>query len=339
MSSTTITPAPSSARIAPQFAKIAAQSSPRFGKLNRNNSFMKSIGLNERQLERMRSDRGFIAALDQSGGSTPKALAEYGIKEPSWSDEKGMFDVVHQMRTRMITSPAFDGKRLLGAILFENTMDRDIDGHPTPDYLWKVKHVVPFLKIDQGLQPEKDGVQLMKPMPALGQLLERARAKRIFGTKERSLIKQANEKAIKEVVNQQFEVAAQVIAAGLVPIVEPEVDIHCPEKAKAEAFLKSAIMEKLNQLPAGQVVILKLTIPDKDDFYTDFVKHPKVVRVVALSGGYSRDDANARLARNHGVIASFSRALAEGLTAQQSDAEFNSTLDKSVQSIFDASKT
>ena len=300
---------------------------------------MKSIGLNEQQLQRMKSDRGFIAALDQSGGSTPKALAEYGIKNGSWSNDEQMFDLVHQMRTRMITSPAFEGKRLLGAILFENTMDRDIEGQPTPDYLWNVKHVVPFLKIDQGLQPEKDGVRLMKPMPALGQLLKRARAKRIFGTKERSLIKQANEKAIKEVVNQQFEVAAQVIAAGLVPIVEPEVDIHCPEKAKAEAFLKSAIMEKLNQLPAGQVVILKLTIPDKDDFYADFVKHPKVVRVVALSGGYSRDDANARLARNHGVIASFSRALAEGLSAQQSAEKFNATLNKSIQSIFDASIT
>lgn len=300
---------------------------------------MKSIGLNEQQLQRVKSDAGFIAALDQSGGSTPKALAEYGIKEGSWSNEKEMFDLVHQMRTRMITRPAFDGKRLLGAILFENTMDRDIEGQPTPDYLWNVKRVVPFLKVDQGLQPEKDGVQLMKPMPALDRLLERARAKRIFGTKMRSVIKQANEKGIRDVVNQQFEIAEQIIAAGLVPIVEPEVDIDCPEKAKAEGFLKSAITEKLNQLPAGQVVMLKLTIPDQDNFYAEFVKHPKVLRVVALSGGYSRDEANARLRRNHGVIASFSRALAEGLTAQQSDTEFNATLDRSIQSIFDASNT
>jgi fructose-bisphosphate aldolase class I len=300
---------------------------------------MKQIGLNEQQLQRVKSDPGFIAALDQSGGSTPKALAQYGIKEGSWKGEEQMFDVVHQMRTRMITTPAFDGKRLIGAILFENTMDRDIEGQPTPDYLWNVKRVVPFLKIDQGLQAEKDGVQLMKPMPGLAKLLERARAKRIFGTKERSVVKQANEKGIKDVVNQQFEVAAEVIGAGLVPIVEPEVDIHCPEKAKAEGFLKAAITEKLNQLPAGHVVMLKLTLPEQDNFYADFVKHPKVVRVVALSGGYSRDEANARLRRNRGVVASFSRALADGLSAQQSEKEFNTTLDKTIQSIYDASIT
>jgi fructose-bisphosphate aldolase, class I len=300
---------------------------------------MKAIALNEQQLERVKSGLGFIAALDQSGGSTPKALAQYGIKEGSWKGEEQMFDLVHEMRTRMITSPAFDGKRLIGAILFENTMDREIEGHPTPDYLWTVKRVVPFLKIDQGLQAEKDGVQLMKAMPSLAKLLERARAKRIFGTKERSVVKEANEKGVKDVVNQQFEVAAQVIGAGLVPIVEPEVDIHCPEKAKAEGFLKAAIAEKLNQLPAGHVVMLKLTLPEQDNFYSEFVKHPKVVRVVALSGGYSRDEANARLRRNHGVVASFSRALADGLSAQQSDTEFNATLDKTIQSIYDASIT
>ena len=218
-------------------------------------------------------------------------------------------------------------------------MDRDIEGQPTADYLWNVKRVVPFLKVDKGLATEKDGVQLMKPMPALAALLEKAKAKRIFGTKMRSVIKQANEAGIKDIVNQQFELAAQIIAAELMPIVEPEVDIHCPEKAKAEGLLKAAILEKLNQLPAGQLVMLKLTLPEQDNFYADFVKHPKVLRVVALSGGYSREEANDRLRRNHGVVASFSRALAEGLSAQQSDAEFNAMLDKSIQSIFEASNT
>ena len=300
---------------------------------------MKSIGLNEQQLQKMKSHPGFIAALDQSGGSTPKALALYGIEEDAWSNEDGMFAIVHQMRTRMITSHAFNGERIIGAILFENTMDRDIKGQPTPNYLWNVKAVVPFLKVDKGLDAEKDGVQLMKPMPALTALLEKAKSKRIFGTKMRSFIKQANEAGINAIVNQQFELAAQIIAAELVPIVEPEVDIHCQEKAKAEGLLKGAILEKLNQLPNGQIVMLKLTLPEQDNFYADFVKHPKVLRVVALSGGYSRDDANNRLRRNHGVIASFSRALAEGLSAQQSDAEFNAVLDKSIQSIFQASNT
>lgn len=300
---------------------------------------MKSIGLNEQQLQKMRSHPGFIAALDQSGGSTPKALALYGIKEDAWSNDDEMFSIVHQMRTRMITSHAFNGERIIGAILFENTMDRDIKGQPTPSYLWNVKAVVPFLKVDQGLDAEKDGVQLMKPMPALAALLEKAKSKRIFGTKMRSFIKQANEAGINAIVNQQFELAAQIIAAGLVPIVEPEVDIHCQEKTKAEGLLKAAIIDKLNQLPNGQLVVLKLTLPEQDNFYADFVKHPKVLRVVALSGGYSRDDANNRLRRNHGVIASFSRALAEGLSAQQSDAEFNAVLDKSIQSIFQASNT
>jgi fructose-bisphosphate aldolase class I len=300
---------------------------------------MKSIGLNEQQLQKMKSHPGFIAALDQSGGSTPKALALYGIKEGAWSNEDEMFAIVHQMRTRMITDPSFTGERIIGAILFENTMDREIDGHPTPDYLWNVKRVVPFLKVDKGLDAEKEGVQLMKPMPALAALLEKARSKCIFGTKMRSVIKQANAAGIKDIVNQQFELAAQIIAAGLMPIVEPEIDIYCPEKSKAEGLLKAAILEKLNQLPLGQMVMLKMTLPELDNFYADFVKHPKVLRVVALSGGYSRDEANNRLRRNHGVVASFSRALAEGLSAQQSAVEFNATLNKSIQSIFEASKT
>ena len=300
---------------------------------------MNSIGFNEQQLQQMKSHPGFIAALDQSGGSTPKALALYGIKEDAWSNEDEMFAIVHQMRTRMITSPAFNGKRIIGAILFENTMDRDIKGQPTANYLWNVKAVVPFLKVDKGLDAEKQGVQLMKPMPVLNALLEKAKSKRIFGTKMRSVIKQADAGGINDVVNQQFELAAQIIAAGLMPIVEPEVDIHCPGKAKAEALLKAAILEKLNQLPQGQMVMLKLTLPELPKFYADFVKHPKVLRVVALSGGYSREEANNRLRRNHGVIASFSRALAEGLSAQQSATDFNATLDKSIQSIFEASST
>ena len=300
---------------------------------------MKSIDLNEQQLQQIKTHPGFIAALDQSGGSTPGALRLYGIKEGAWSNEDEMFAIVHQMRTRMITSPGFTGERIIGAILFENTMDRDIEGQPTADYLWNVKRVVPFLKVDKGLATEKDGVQLMKPMPALAVLLEKAKAKRIFGTKMRSVIKQASEAGIKDIVSQQFEVAEQIIAAGLLPIIEPEVDIHCPEKAKAEGLLKAAILEKLDALPAGQLVMLKLTLPEQDNFYADFVKHPQVLRVVALSGGYSRDEANNRLRRNQGVVASFSRALAEGLSAQQSDAEFNAMLDKSIQSIFEASNT
>jgi fructose-bisphosphate aldolase, class I len=300
---------------------------------------MKSIGLNEQQLQKMKSHPGFIAALDQSGGSTPGALRLYGIKEGAWSNEDEMFAIVHQMRTRMITSPGFNGERIIGAILFENTMDRDINGQPTANYLWNVKGVVPFLKVDKGLAAEKDGVQLMKPMPALAALLEKAKTKHIFGTKMRSFIKQASAAGIKDIVNQQFELAAQIIAAGLVPIVEPEVDIHCPEKAKAEGLLRAAILEKLNELPTGQLVMLKLTLPEQDNFYADFIKHPKVLRVVALSGGYSREEANNRLRGNHGIVASFSRALAEGLSAQQSDAEFNAMLDKFIQSIFEASNT
>jgi len=300
---------------------------------------MKSLVLNEQQLQKMKTHPGFIAALDQSGGSTPGALRLYGIKEGAWSSDDEMFDIVHQMRTRMITSPSFTGERILAAILFENTMDRDIEKQPTADYLWNAKRVVPFLKVDKGLVAEKDGVQLMKPMPELAALLEKGKAKNIFGTKMRSVIKQPNAAGINDIVNQQFEVAAQILAADLLPIIEPEIDIHCTEKAKAEELLKAAILKKLNQLPAGQLVMLKLTLPEQDNFYSEFVKHPKVVRVVALSGGYTREEANNRLRRNHGVVASFSRALAEGLSAQQSDAEFNAMLDKSIQSIFDASNT
>ena len=285
----------------------------------------------------MKSQPGFVAALDQSGGSTPKALAAYGIKEGAWSNDEEMFAIVHQMRTRIITSPSFGGDRILGAILFEGTMDREIQGVPTADYLWNNKKIVPFLKIDKGLAPEKNGVQLMKPMPQLDALLSKANAKRIFGTKMRSVIGQASEVGIKEIVKQQFEVAAQILAAGLVPIVEPEVDIHCPEKAKAEQLLKTALREKLDALPNDQAVLLKLTLPDEVDLYANFVKHPKVVRVLALSGGYSREDGNDRLRKNHGVVASFSRALVEGLSAQQSDAEFNALLDKAIASIYEAS--
>jgi fructose-bisphosphate aldolase class I len=250
-----------------------------------------------------------------------------------------MFAIVHQMRTRIITSPSFTGERILAAILFENTMDRDIEKQPTADYLWNVKRVVPFLKVDQGLAAEKEGVQLMKPMPALAALLDKAKAKGIFGTKMRSVIKQANAASIKDIVRQQFDIAEQISAAGLVPIVEPEVDIHCPDKAEAEELLKPALLEELNALPADQLVMLKLTLPEQDDFYADCIRHPNIVRVVALSGGYTREEANNRLRRHHGMVASFSRALAEGLTAQQSDAEFNAMLDTSIQSIFEASNT
>jgi fructose-bisphosphate aldolase class I len=293
----------------------------------------------DKQLAKIKNDKGFIAALDQSGGSTPKALKLYGLGEDAYKNEQEMFDVVHKMRTRMITSPAFSGKRLIGAILFENTMDRDIDGKPTPTYLWNVKGVVPFLKVDKGLADEKDGVQLMKPIPGLDGLLKRAKAKDVFGTKMRSVIKQANKGGIDAVVKQQFELGKQIIAAGLVPIIEPEVDIKTPNKAGAEELLKAAITKELAALKPDQKVMLKLTIPDKDDFYADLIKNKNVLRVVALSGGYSRDEANKRLARQHGMTASFSRALAEGLTAQQNDKQFNDALDKSIDSIYQASIT
>lgn len=291
------------------------------------------------QENRVRTEAGFIAALDQSGGSTPKALKQYGIAEGAWSNEDEMFDLVHAMRARLITSPAFDGNRILGAILFEGTMDRDIEGIPTATYLWKKKRVVPFLKIDKGLADPKDGVQLMKPMPGLDALLVRARGKAVFGTKERSLIKEANPTGIAAVVKQQFEVAQQVLGHGLIPIIEPEVDIKCPEKAKAEEILQKEMLAELGRLGRGDRVMLKLTIPEKDDFYRPCIEHPKVLKVVALSGGYSRDEANKRLARNHGMVASFSRALVEGLVAQQSEKEFNAALDDAIESIFRASMT
>src|SRR5262249_46075275 len=292
-----------------------------------------------KQLEQMRSHPGFIAALDQSGGSTPHALRAYGIADDTWSNEEQMFAIVHRMRTRIMTSPAFTGDRIIGAILFENTMDRDVAGRPTADYLWDGKHVVPFLKVDKGLAAESRGVQLMKPMSDLAGLLDKAITKRIFGTKMRSFIKQANDAGIKDIVAQQFEAARQIIAARLVPVVEHEVDIHCPDKGAAEELLKAAIREELNALPTGQLLMLKLTLPEADDLYADFVRHPKVVRVVALSGGYTREEGNRRLRRNHGIVASFSRALVEGLSAQQSDGEYDAELDGAIQSIFEASNT
>jgi fructose-bisphosphate aldolase class I len=291
------------------------------------------------QMQKMKKQPGFIAALDQSGGSTPHALALYGIKDHSWKDDDEMFDLVHQMRTRIIASPSFTGERILAAILFEDTMDREIEGQPTADYLWNVKRIVPFLKVDKGLQPDKDGVQPMKPMRELAALLDKAKSKHIFGTKMRSVIKQGNPVGIRNSVQQQFEVADRIITTGLVPIIEPEVDIHCPEKAKAEALLKEAILAKLSSLPAGQQVMLKLTLPEQADFYADCVRHPKVVRVVALSGGYTQQEADERLRQNHGMVASFSRALLEGLTAHQTDAEFDAMLDASIQRIYEASIT
>src|SRR5262245_41258876 len=300
---------------------------------------MTALGLNGQQLQKMQTQPGFIAALDQSGGSTPNALRLYGIKEGAWSNEDEMFALVHQMRTHIMTSPSFTDERVIAAILFENTMDREVEGRPTADYLWNVKRVVPFLKVDQGRAAERDGVQLMKPLPTLASLLDKVKAKGIFGTKMRSFIKQANLSGLSSIVSQQFAIARQIIDAGFVPIIEPEVDIHCPQKGKAEELLKSAILENLNELRAGEWVMLKITLPDRDNFYADCIRHPNVLRVVALSGGYAREEANARLRRNHGIVASFSRALVEGLSAQQSEAEFNAVLDGSIQSIFAASNT
>jgi fructose-bisphosphate aldolase class I len=300
---------------------------------------MNIAGQKEQQQRKISTQPGFLAALDQSGGSTPKALMAYGIKEGAWANDEQMFALVHQMRARIITSPSFNGDRILAAILFEGTMDRDIEGHPSADYLWNTKRVVPFLKVDKGLVAEADGVQLMKPIPDLAALLKRANAKRIFGTKMRSVINHANAVGIKAVVRQQFEVADQILMAGLMPIIEPEVDIHCPDKQAAEALLKAALIEKLNLLPAGHVVMLKLTLPEQADFYTELLKHPKVLKVVALSGGYSLEEGNHRLRRNRGIVASFSRALVEGLSAGQSDAEFDARLDSIIQSIYEASTT
>ncbi len=285
----------------------------------------------------MKTRPGFVAALDQSGGSTPKALAAYGIPQGSWSNDDQMFALVHQMRTRVITSPAFDGARIVGAILFEGTMNRNVNGKPSADYLWDVKRVVPFLKVDKGLAEEKDGVQLMKPIPGLADLLNKAKGSRIFGTKMRSLIHQANADGIREIVAQQFELASQISANGLAPIIEPEVSIKCPKKAQAEELLNAGILEKLDKLAADELVLLKLTLPEKDGSYSEFVAHPNVIRVLALSGGYSREEANDRLRRNPDVIASFSRALLEGLSAGQSDSEFNAVLDNAIGSIFEAS--
>jgi fructose-bisphosphate aldolase class I len=293
----------------------------------------------ETQAAKIRNQPGFIAALDQSGGSTPKALKLYGVEENTYSGEQQMMDLVHKMRSRIVESPVFTGQRIAGAILFEATMDRDFGGKPAADYLWNTKQVVPFLKIDKGLADEVNGVQLMKPMPTLDALLVKAKGKGIFGTKERSVIKQNNAEGIKAVVKQQFEIARQVLGHGLVPIVEPEVDIKNPDKKGSEEVLKKEIIAELDKLPANQQVMLKLTIPDVDNLYADLVKHPRVLKVVALSGGYSRDEANKRLARQNGMIASFSRALSEGLTAQQSDADFNKSLDTAIESIYQASKT
>lgn len=295
--------------------------------------------MNGEQLKKIRDGRGFLAALDQSGGSTPKALALYGVPEDSYHSDTEMFDAVHAMRTRIVTDPAFTGERVLGAILFEDTMNRQIEGRDSADYLWDVKGVVPILKVDNGLAAQADGVQLLKPIDGLDALLERAVEKRIFGTKMRSVVKLADDAGVQAIVDQQFDIGAQISAAGLVPILEPEVDITSPQKAEAEKLLRAALVARLDALSPDTPVMLKLSLPSEDDFYADLVAHPRVVRVVALSGGYSRAEADAILVRQHGVIASFSRALSEGLHADQSDAEFHAVLDAAVREIYDASCT
>ena len=295
--------------------------------------------MNDQQLDKIRTRDGFIAALDQSGGSTPKALRLYGIDESAYSGDDEMFSIVHEMRTRIVTSPSFGGDRILGAILFENTMDREIEGKPTARYLWEEKNVVSFLKVDKGLAAEADGVQMMKPMPELDPLLARAKENGVFGTKMRSAIKLANPAGVQAVVDQQFEIGRRIMEAGLVPIIEPEIDIHSPEKEQAEVLLKDALLAHLDALGPDRKVMLKLTLPERENFYAECVKHPNVLRVAALSGGYTREEANARMTRHNGVIASFSRALSEGLTAQQTDDEFNTMLDTSIASILEASKT
>jgi len=291
------------------------------------------------QFEKIKSQSGFIAALDQSGGSTPKALANYGLGADAFSNDEEMYAVVHQMRTRIVTSPSFNGDRILGAILFENTMDREVEGRPTAEYLWQVKDVVPFLKVDKGLVDENNGAQIMKPMAELDALLARGKQKGIFGTKMRSVIKTANSDGVNAVVDQQFEIGKRIIATGLVPIIEPEVDIQSPKKSESELLLKEALMKHLDQLKGDQFVMLKLTLPEQDNFYESCIAHPQVLKVVALSGGYSREEANRRLSNNNGMVASFSRALTEGLSAQQSDDEFNAMLDDSIESIVQASRT
>ena len=295
--------------------------------------------MNSEQLEKIRTGSGFIAALDQSGGSTPKALKAYGIEESQYNGDDEMFDRIHEMRTRIVTSQSFSGSRILGAILFENTMDRSIDGMSSSDYLWSIKGVVPFLKVDKGLADEQHGVQVMKPIDDLDGLLDKASENNIFGTKMRSVIKSANEDGINAVVDQQFEIGNRILQAGLMPIIEPEVDIHSPEKSACEGLMRDAIMRNLELLSGGDAVMLKLTLPEEDNFYSGLVESEKILRVVALSGGYSREEANARMSRNSGVVASFSRALTEGLSAQQSQSDFDSLLDSSIQSIFDASNT
>ena len=295
--------------------------------------------MNQEQFDKVATGNGFIAALDQSGGSTPKALAQYGVQEDEYSGEEEMYDRIHEMRTRIITSPSFNGDRVLGAILFENTMDRQIEGLDTPEYLWSRKQVVPFLKCDKGLADESDGAQTMKPIGGLDDLLGRAVDKGIFGTKMRSVISTADERGVDAVVGQQFDIGAQILSAGLVPIIEPEVDIHSPSKAAAEQLLRDGIRSRLDALGDDQHVMLKLTIPDEDGFYSELIDHPRVLRVVALSGGYPRDDANMRLARNPGMIASFSRALSQDLSAQQSAEEFDAALDEAIGGIYEASLT
>lgn len=293
--------------------------------------------MNAIQLEQMKSGKGFIAALDQSGGSTPKALKNYGINDDAWKTDEEMFDLVHQMRTRVIKAPAFKGDRIIAAILFENTMNRKIDDMYTADYLWEKKHVVPILKVDKGLAPLENGVQVMKPIPGLDDLLKQAQKRHIFGTKMRSVVKEFNEAGIKKIADQQFEIAKRIISYGLVPIIEPEVDIHAAEKAKCEEVLKKYLKEDLEKLSKDQKVIFKLTIPTVTNFYTDLMSDERVVRVVALSGGYTQDDACKKLAQNHGMIASFSRALLQGLSAKQSDADFDKMLKASVDKIYEAS--
>jgi len=292
---------------------------------------------NPNQLDKIRNEPGFIAALDQSGGSTPKALANYGVDASAYGSDEEMFDVVHAMRTRIVTCPAFNGDRIMGAILFENTMDREIDGQGSADYLWNEKRVVPFLKVDQGLADEDHGAQLMKPMPGLDALLQKARRNNVFGTKMRSVVKTADPQGVSAVVAQQFEIGGQIVAAGLVPIIEPEVDINSAQKSAIEDLLKAEILAHLDRLEEGQLVMLKLTLPEQDNFYADCIQHTNVLKVVALSGGYSREEANQRLARQNGMVASFSRALTEGLSAQQSDEEFNQMLNASIASIYQAS--
>ena len=298
-----------------------------------------SASINPEQLQKAKTDKGFIAALDQSGGSTPKALKLYGVEETEYSGDAQMFDLIHAMRSRIIQSPVFTSERILGAILFEMTMNRTIDGKGTAEFLWQNKQILPFLKVDNGLADETNGAQIMKPIPELGTRLESAKSHGVFGTKMRSVIKLGNKTGISDVVKQQFEIGKEILSAGLVPIIEPEVDIKSPEKSDAEILLKAEILDQLNSLAGEQNVMLKLTLPNETGFYAELVKHPRVVRVVALSGGYSREDANKKLAQNHGVIASFSRALTEGLSAKQSETQFNGTLDTTIQAIYEASNT